>query len=221
MTPRRIPGWLAAVAVAASLVAAVAVFLALFDWNHLRGAAAREVTRATGRSFSIDGDLTVALSLKPRIVANDVVVGNAAWSREPVMARIKAIEFRIDLLELLAGRISLPELTLSQPHLLFEVNASGEPNWTFSGEGSSPQRAPAIDVFTIDEGSAAFRDARNDTAMAFELRTLAPDASAPRFGMELQGKGRYKGLPVTLHARGGPLLRLRDGGTPYPVTADA
>jgi AsmA family protein len=208
--------WLAAVL--AGLAILVAVLIALLDWNQLRGPIEREVTRATGRSFAINGDLTVELSLRPRIVANDVVMGNAAWSHEPAMAQASAVAFRIDLLELLAGKLVFPELTLSQPRLALEVNRSGEANWDFTvADKGKPVRFPAIDLLTIDDGTASYRDARDGTDMALEMKTLAADAAAQQFGLELQGKGRYKGQTATLHARGGALLHLRNAADPYPI----
>jgi len=208
--------WLAAVL--AGLAIFVAVLIALLDWNQLRGPIEREVTRATGRSFAINGDLTVELSLHPRIVANDVFMGNAPWSHEPAMAEVKAVAFRIDLLELLAGKLVLPELTLSQPRLALEVNRSGETNWDFAGaDKDKPVRIPAVDLLTVDDGNVSYRDARDGTDMALEVKTLAANAAAPQYGLELQGKGRYKGQAATLHARGGALLHLRNAADPYPI----
>jgi len=59
------------------------VFGALYflDWNLLRPYIARKVTSATGRSLTINGDLKVHLSLRPRIIANDIVMGNAEWGQ--------------------------------------------------------------------------------------------------------------------------------------------
>ena len=39
--------------------------------------------------------------------------------------------------------------------------------------------------------------------------------------MELNGKGTFKGLPSTIHAKGGELLALRDATKPYPIDARA
>lgn len=217
MTLSRPLRWVLAVLATLAIVAALVV--ALFDWNRMRGPIEREVSRATGRSFAIKGDLHVQLSLRPRIVANDVAIGNAAWSGEPVMARAQVVAFRIDLIDLLLGKLPIPEITLSQPHLLLEVNRSGNANWQFAGAGRDrPMALPSVDLLTIDEGTAIYRDARDGTDMAFDVRTVAADGAAP-FGLELQGKGRFKGQPSLLHARGGALLHLRNSAQPYPIRA--
>jgi uncharacterized protein involved in outer membrane biogenesis len=52
--------WLAGIAALVLLVAAGVHF---FDWNLLRGPIARRVEQATGRTFAINGDLDVRVSL--------------------------------------------------------------------------------------------------------------------------------------------------------------
>lgn len=205
-------GWLAM-----ALVVAIVLLLAFFDWNWLRDPVARRVAAATGRTFAIRGNLEVHLSLRPRIVAHDVVLGNAPWSTEPVMAQAGRIEFRVDLLQLLAGRVVLPELTLSQPRVALEVSPAGAANWSFR-EGPKDGSAPAASVgrLAIDRGSATYRDA-GGSDLAFALDTL-PGAPSP-FGAVLTVKGRFKGQPTAVRARGGALLALRKADGPYPIEA--
>src|SRR4051812_16064954 len=83
--------WLAAAFAVLAIV--VALVIMLFDWNMLRGPIERKVERATGRTFSIKGDLQGEWSLRPRIVANDVTMGNTPWAREPAMAAAKVLAF--------------------------------------------------------------------------------------------------------------------------------
>ncbi|MEO8440870.1 MAG: AsmA family protein [Betaproteobacteria bacterium] len=204
------------------LILVTVVVVALFDWNWLREPLARRISHATGRTFAINGDLEVHLSLHPRVVANDVVLGNAAWAREPAMAEIKRLEFRFDVLKLLVGKFSFPEIALSQPRVALEVGKDGTPNWVFDNDKSKSQRPfefPDIGALTIDEGSATYRDPRINTDFTLEVRTLAGGDTAPAMNLDVSGKGRFRGQPATLHARGGALLSLRDAEHPYPVKA--
>jgi uncharacterized protein involved in outer membrane biogenesis len=50
----------------------------------------------------------VHLSLHPRVIADNIVLGNAEWAREPNMAEIKRLDFRFDLLKLLGGKFAFP-----------------------------------------------------------------------------------------------------------------
>src|SRR5512143_3465264 len=125
------------------------VIVSAFDWNLARPYIARQVTSSTGRSFEIKGDLKVHLSLWPRIIANDIVMGNAEWSKDPTMAQIKRVEFTMSMPKLLIGRLSFPELSLSDFHLALEANKDGTPNWVF-GKAGKKRRFPHIGSLSVD-----------------------------------------------------------------------
>jgi uncharacterized protein involved in outer membrane biogenesis len=220
MTLKRLLQWITGMGLA--LLVSIVLFVVFVDWNWWREPISRRVSSATGRSFVINGDLRLDLSLPPRMVASDLVFGNAAWSSEPTMARIKRLELTIDLFKLLAGRVEFPEIALSEPHLTLEVRPDGVPNWVFNEQDKNhPVDFPTIGVLTIDHGSVTYRDPQVDTALAFEVRTLADGKHSPEFRLEVDGKGRFKGLPTTLHAQGGALLGLRSAHHPYPISAKA
>jgi AsmA family protein len=203
-----------------SLTVLIILVVAFFDWNWLRDPIAHKVSSSTGRSFAINGDLNVHLSLRPRIVANDIVLGNAAWSGEPSMATIKRLDFRIDILKLLDARVAFPEMALSEPHVVLEVSKDGTPNWVFNEQDKNkPVEFPTIGALTIDHGSATYRDPKIDTDLALEIKTLEGGKGNPESILEVMGKGRFKGLPTTLQARGGALLSLRSVDHPYPIKA--
>ncbi len=212
--------WAAALSVAPFLLAAL--LIALFGWNWLRAPIEHQVSSATGRSFAIRGDLEIHLSLHPRIVANDLVFGNAAGSAQANMAEIKRLDFRIDLLKLLAGRVVFPEIALSEPHVVLEVGSDGTPNWRFTAsDKNTPFEFPDIGALTIDHGSAIYRDPAIKTDLAFEVKTPADGKDIPGGGLEMTGQGRFKGLATTLHAQGGALLSLRSADQPYPLKLSA
>ncbi len=218
MTLPRSLKWIAGVFLA--LIVLIVLAVAFFDWNWLRGPIARKVSSSTGRSVAINGDLNVHLSLRPRIVANDIVLGNAAWSREPSMARIKRLDFRIDILKLLAGSVAFPEMALSEPHIVFEVSQDGTPNWVFNEQDKDkPVEFPTIGALSIDHGSATYRDPKINTDLALDINTLEAGKDNLESSLDVAVKGRFKGLPTTLHARGGALLSLGSVDHPYPIKA--
>ncbi len=209
--------WLVWIA-ACLLLLVTAVYF--FDWNLARPYIARKVTSSTGRSFAINGDLDVRLSLWPRIIANDVVMGNADWSKDPIMVEIKRADFRIDILKLLGGHLAFPEISLSELHLVLEVNKDGVPNWA-SDQPGKQQEFPAIAALAIDHGTVKYRDPTINTDLAFELNTLAATRDDPESMLEAAGTGRFKGMETKFHARGGALLALHSADRPYPIKAGA
>src|SRR3989442_12347882 len=131
-----------------AVVAVIAVAVALFEWNWLRGPLSSYMSARLGRPFAIDGDLRVELSAKPLLFADSVTVANAPWSAEPVMIRAQSVALRVDPMSLLHGPVSLSELTLVQPRVLLERGADGHGNWEFVG----PQEIPRVDGLAIDDG---------------------------------------------------------------------
>ena len=220
MTLPRSLKWIAGVLL--TLIALIILVVATSDWNWLRDPIARKVSSSTGRTFAINGDLNVHLSLTPRIVANDIVLGNAAWSSEPSMARIKRLDFSIDILKLLAGSVVFPEIALSELHVAFEVNTDGAPNWTFNEQDKNiPLQFPTVGTLTIDRGSATYHDPKIKTDLTLDIKTLVEGVDSPEGILEIAGKGRFKGLQSSFTARGGALLSLRSADRPYPIKASA
>ncbi len=206
------------------LVVLLVLFLVFIDWNWMRDPIARRVSAATGRTFAINGDLTVKLSMQPRVVANDIVLGNAAGSHDTRMASLKTLDFRFDLLKLLTGRLELPEVTLIEPNILLEVDNDGAGNWkSAQGKESEGLHLPAIGRLAIERGNVTYRNARMKIDLALGVHTLAAGKDQPESRLEISGKGRFKGLTTSLHAiGGGALLNARvEGESPYPIEASA
>lgn len=205
-----------------TLIALIVLVAATFDWNWMRDPIARRVSSSIDRTFAINGDLNVHLSLRPRIVANDIVIGNAAWSSEPSMARIKRLDFTIDILKLLAGSVVFPEIALSEPYVAFEVNTDGAPNWTTNEQDKNkPFQFPTVGTLSIDRGSATYRDPKIKTDLTLDIKTLVDVKDSPEGILDIAGKGRFKGLQASFTARGGALLSLRNADRPYPIKASA
>jgi len=194
------------------------VLVRAFDWNLARPYIARQVTSSTGRSFEIKGDLEVHLSLWPRITANDIVVGNAAWSKDPAMARIKRVDFTISIPKLMIGLLSFPEISLSDFHLAFEVNKDSTPNWVF-GKSGKQREFPTIGSLSIDNGTVKYRNPTNNTDLSFVINTAAAAKGGPDTMAEVKGSGKFRGMYAKLYVSGGALLALRRADRPYPIKA--
>ena len=205
--------WLVGIAIGLLLLI---VAVSAFDWNLARPYISRQVTHSTGRSFEIKGNLEVHLSLWPRVIANDIVMGNAEWSNNPTMARIKRVDLTISIPELMIGRLSFPQIALSDFHLALEANKDGTPNWVF-GKAGKKRKFPHIGSLSIDNGTLTFRDPTSSTNLSFVLNTSA--AKGEQDIVELNGKGKFRGMDAKLYVHGGALLALRRADRPYPIKA--
>src|SRR4051812_25586487 len=100
------------------IVAAGAIVLALFDWNHARGWISDKVKERTGRDLVI-GELDVhPFSLHPRIHAAQVTLSNAEWGEKQPMIDADTVDFSVALLPLIVGRVVLPEVALGEASVL-------------------------------------------------------------------------------------------------------
>ena len=211
--------------------AIVALIIFLLGWNWMRGPISTWVSTKSGRSFAINGNLDIAplLSLQPRLIANDVVFGNADWSREPNMAEVSRVEITIDLGKLLRGTLDVPMLVLSKPRIVLETNPAvtippSAPNWIFNTRTATTTTTPTfphIGALRIDEGSVIYRDPSKKTDLMLSVKTLTNRVDQPEEQLSVVGKGKFNGLPTSIEAEGGALLSLRTAQNPYPIRAKA
>src|ERR1700741_1671083 len=123
-----------------TLIGIVAIAVAAFEWNWLRGPVASYLSVKLDRQGRIGGDLHVTLSKQPLITAEFVSIGNAPWASDPVMARARQVAVRLDLWSLLKAPVALPEVTLVEPQVQLERKANGAANWIFRASGEAPPR---------------------------------------------------------------------------------
>lgn len=208
--------WLAGFSVFFLLIAAG---LYVFEWNMLRDPVAGLVERATGRTFAINGDLRVRLSLTPRITADGLVLGNASWAKDANMAEVGRVEFTIDPWAFWRGRVVLPELSISEARVSLEKNAQGVANWDFDN-GKKPSAPPSIGALVIDRARVAFRDPALKTDFATEVSTVPADQKNPGM-LKVTGRGRVIGQQSTVDGIIGSVLALSSAENPYPINLRA
>jgi len=162
--PRKVAkifAWMAAVVLI--LLAALALFVATFNWNHVRPWVDDKVSQALARPFVINGDLRVGWQ-RPvdetgwrawvpwaRFSADQVMIGNPEWARRPEFANVDAISFAVKVLPLIARTISVPSIHLVNPSIDLERMADGRNNWTFLFH-----RAQEPSRWTLELGNLGF-----------------------------------------------------------------
>lgn len=200
------------------LIVAVALFLAFFDWNKLRGPISSQISSKLDRRFEIKGNLGVDLSWTPRITVNKIELANADWGSKPEMLTLDRLQFSIRLPDLLKGKIVLPEIHLDKPRVLLEKNDKGKGNWEFkkTSEKEETDRTefPKIGQLTLKDSRLVYRDPNNKTELDV---TASAVGAAKEQEVKLEGRGRFQGEPFKLKAQGGSLLELWEKSKPYPT----
>jgi uncharacterized protein involved in outer membrane biogenesis len=214
MTLPRLFKWITGVLLGSVLLAML--LIAGFGWNWLRGPIERIAQEKTGRELVIGGDLTVEFNWpQPRLHAGTVSFANPAWTSEKHMVTAEAVEVTLDLPELLRKNIVFPELRLRRPVIFLEQGFGGRKNWLLDREQKDEDARITIGRLMLDQGKLGYDDAEQKTRIRAELSTT--DSGPTGSGLNIAAEGKYKGQPIKLHGKGGPVLALRDESTPYPL----
>lgn len=206
--------------------AALLLLVLLFDWNWFRGPLERYVSKKTERTFRIS-DLHVRLGLTPTIRLRDVYFGNAAWSENEAMARIKEVEFSVSLRDL-PEKILVPRVAMTEPDLIFEQLKDERKNWVISEPSEKSPSRLRISTLSVDRGRLRYLN----HGEPFEIDVLAStfdaasqakvkDADAApvnnRYTTNYTFSGKYHNAGFSGNALTGEVLSFQESGVPFPI----
>lgn len=172
------------------IMAALVLFLVLFDWNLLKPTINERVSEALDRPFAIEGDLSVAWRREPEtdgwrswvpwphIAAEQMVLGNPDWAEGDTFVSLERVELRLAPLPLLGKTVSIPRIDVQGPNADLQRLADGRDNWTFDlgSEDSEPEEpAPwVLDIGTIgfDQGQIRIDDAISKLQLDLQVEPL-------------------------------------------------
>ena len=201
------------------LALAIAVLIALWDWNWFKGPIERYVGNKTGRELHIDGDLEVDLGRTATISAGGLRFANAEWAREKQMARVGELAFDLRLWPLLRGEFDIPRIVLDGPVLHLQRDAKGLGNWVFGKDRGG--ELPRFRNVHIQTGTLTFYEPAKKTdikvAIASQPRREG-DAEPP---IAVDGGGKWNGNRFTVKGTAESPLELRDAKRPYRIDMKA
>ena len=117
------------------------------------------------------------------------------------MAEIDNFDVQIDLWQLLTKfRLVLPTLTISQPKVILEKNASGSANWEFRAAPTGPRKRtefPVIEKLIIKDGTFSFDNQETKTQIELKV-SEAEGAGFLEQPVKLRAEGTYQKLPLTM-----------------------
>jgi uncharacterized protein involved in outer membrane biogenesis len=195
------------------VVTALALFVALFDWNAARGSLERGLAASSGREVALRGDLDVLLRWPPRVVARDVRIANPEWARRPDLLTARQVTLALSLPALFRGVLAFERIDLVEPRLALEQR-DGLRTWGVGSRGEGPP--PRIGRLRIDDGVVEFLDPASSTAITAEV---AARGDAADDEVTVSARGEHRGVPLRLRAQGPSLLQLADRSKPYPLVA--
>lgn len=181
------------IVVGAAVLLFIAVLVAvglLFDPNAYKDDITAAVSRATGRSLTLDGDLELQVFPTVRIGVGSAVLSNAPGFGDQPFARIGSAQLQLGILPLLSGNIAIGEARLEGLELNLARDASGRNNWQdLGGSGSADAAEPEssgdasgaanldLDVAEIEIANARVTWTDAATGSRWELQNFNLEAS--------------------------------------------
>jgi len=225
----RIGSWLSRLILALLLiVCTVLVAVFSFEQYSLRPLAELLVERATGRAFSIDGDLDARAGRIVSLRAGGIRLGNADWGSDDDLLSIDEAEISINLFNLLDGVVAIDEVVVTGAKLLFEEDEQGRSNWAMgsddapsapSSEGQGTMALPIVHSQLTDIDITVISAA---LPRPLEIRLDSVGHSVDQ-GNEMRTTvvGAIDSRPLNLQASIGPLTQLLDAGAvDFDIKAD-
>lgn len=173
------------------LVAALMLFLVLFDWNRARPLINEQVSAALNRPFAIEGDLRVIWQREPgqqglsawmpwpHFSAERLRLGNPDWAQGDTFVSLDSVRLRLSPLPLLWKTVSIPSIELGAPNADLQRLADGRANWVFDlgSEQADDSEQPSpwtLDIGTIafDQGQVKLDDKVSNTALEAVIQPL-------------------------------------------------
>src|SRR4030095_4764249 len=129
--------------------------------------------------------------------------------------------FRLDLRELLRGRVVLPTVELVEPVLRLETSEQGQPNWTFGSDRpaqDSPTHlaVPRIGEVHLREGRVTYMDYSSHKEIAATLAEVHATTMDAEQRLQVEGVGQLASTPLQFTVSSGTLQDL-SANRPFPL----
>jgi len=181
------------------LVAVAAVAALVFvDPSVFRNQLEARATKAFGRQVQLAGPIRLERSLRPRIIIEDITIGNPDWATGAHFAAAEKVGVQLALFPLLRGDLRILDVSFTGVNLSIEKGPDGANNYTFgdSGESEEPGVLPPIERLLIRDVTINYQttDAGISQYQIDEARLW----NIPGEPERIEGQGSAKGMPFTI-----------------------
>ena len=138
--------------VIAVLLLALFAFVATFDANNYKSEIIEQVEEATGREFTIDGEINLSIFPWVGLKVDDVALGNEKGFKAAQLASIKQLDIRVNVLPLLKKEVEINTVRLHGLDVSLEVAKDKSNNWSSltATDDSSAESVQKDDVKEVD-----------------------------------------------------------------------
>jgi len=201
------------------VIAALLIVPMFVDVQKFKPEIEKRVSDATGRSFSIGGELSLSLFPWAGLSFSDLQLGNPPGFEEKDFLSVKSFDVRVKLLPLISRDIQVKRFIIEEPRIVLEKNKDGRGNWegvgkprkdkTEPSEGKPaeglPIKALAVGEFAITNGSVLWIDhIKGEQKKISDLTLRLKDVSLDR-PIQLALSADLDGKPFSLEGNLGPV----------------
>lgn len=190
-----------------------------FDIQKFKPTIEQQVKKATGRPFTIGGDLKLSLFPWAGLSFSDVHMGNPEGFEEKDFVSIKSFDVKVKFLPLLSKDIQVKRFVIVGPRIVLEKTKDARGNWQGLGSGVSPAeeekepqeesglpiKSVTVSEFTVSEGELLYIDHASETRKVIkELNIELKDISLEE-PLKLAISANVDGKPVSIEGEAGPI----------------
>ena len=223
------------VSLIAVFIAALVLLPKFVDVKQYKPRIEAQVTKATGRAFSLGDDLRLSLFPYASLSFSDLHLGSLPGFKEKDFIIVKSFDVRVKLVPLLFKDIQVKRFILKGTRLVLETDKDGRTNWEFKAkttpelsaktpkETKKPRKAEsgeglALKAFTLGElavtdGSVLWLDhKKNERKEISDVTLLLQDVSLDR-PIGVTFSARLDKQPFSLKGNVGPIGKMLGKGT--------
>jgi len=204
----------------------------------------KRVSEATGRPFTINGDLKLSLFPWAGLAFSKLHLGNAPGFQEKDLLSVKSFEVRVKLIPLICRNIQVERFILEGPRVVLEKNKKGVANWEGIGKPSDEAAAKpskekaemretqpgealsiegfAVGEFAVKKGAILWIDSTKGERKEISDVTLQMKDVSLDQPVQFVFSAKLDGHPLELKGRVGPVGKEPGkGATPLDLTVTA
>jgi len=153
------------------IIAALLIIPMFIDVQKYKPEIEKQVAAATGRPFSIGGELKLSLFPWAGLAFSDLHLGNPPGFKEKDMLSVKSFDAQVKLMPLLSKEIQVKRFVIEGPRIALERNKNGKGNWEGMGkpaaqppakpqEKKPPEKGPLgeLPIKSLEVGEMAIRN---------------------------------------------------------------
>jgi AsmA protein len=216
------------------IVSALLIIPLFVDIEQYKPHIEKQVSEATGRPFTMGGDLGLSLFPWAGFSLSDLHLGNPPGFAEKDMVSVRSFEVRVKLLPLLSREVQVKRFVVDEPRIVLEKGKDGRGNWQGMGKPSGeatghpeqgneapgqepdtglPIKSLAVHEFAINNGSLVWIDHTSGQRKEMsELGLTLKDLSFDRpIGIALSAL--LDGKPLSVKGEVGPVGKDPGTGT--------